>query len=120
MFFVPISISIYIFGIYLILVFSNCNAIQSTDCHVRYFSKLYIYLSISFNFASYTHIWLLKASFLYTQIDFESVKHLSKLSTHLMLCHYSLIVSELFTLKNGPVIVGQNTNKNFNLPHRFV
>ena len=46
MFFVIISISIYIFGIYLILVLSNCNAIQSTDCHVRYFNKLSIYLSI--------------------------------------------------------------------------
>ena len=40
MFFVVISISIYNFGIYLILVLSNCNAIQSTDCHVRYFNKL--------------------------------------------------------------------------------
>ena len=40
MFFVIISISIYIFGIYLILVLSNYNAIQSTDCHVRYFNKL--------------------------------------------------------------------------------
>ena len=46
MFFAIISISIYIFGIYLILVLSNCNAIQSTDCHVRYFNKLSIYLSI--------------------------------------------------------------------------
>ena len=46
MFFVIISISIYIFGIYLILGLSNCNAIQSTDCHVRYFNKLSIYLSI--------------------------------------------------------------------------
>ena len=46
MFFVIISISIYIFGIYLILVLSNCNAIQSTDCHVRYFNKLSIYPSI--------------------------------------------------------------------------
>ena len=46
MFFVIISISIYNFGIYLILVLSNCNAIQSTDCHVRYFNKLSIYLSI--------------------------------------------------------------------------
>ena len=45
MFFVIISISIYNFGIYLILVLSNCNAIQSTDCHVRYFNKLSIYLS---------------------------------------------------------------------------
>ena len=44
MFFVIISISIYNFGIYLILVLSNCNAIQSTDCHVRYFNKLSIYL----------------------------------------------------------------------------
>ena len=44
MFFVIISISIYIFGIYLILVLSNCNAIQSTDCHVWYFNKLSIYL----------------------------------------------------------------------------
>ena len=44
MFFVIISISIYIFGIYLILVLSNCNAIQCTDCHVRYFNKLSIYL----------------------------------------------------------------------------
>ena len=44
--FVIISISIYNFGIYLILVLSNCNAIQSTDCHVRYFNKLSIYLSI--------------------------------------------------------------------------
>ena len=44
MFFVIISISIYIFGIYFILIFSNCNAIQSTDCHVRYFNKLSIYL----------------------------------------------------------------------------
>ena len=42
MFFVIISISIYNFGIYLILVLSNCNAIQSTDCHVRYFNKLSI------------------------------------------------------------------------------
>ena len=49
MFFVIISISIYIFGIYLILVLSNCNAIQSTDCHVRYFNKLSIYLSIYLN-----------------------------------------------------------------------
>ena len=40
MFFVIISISIYFFGIYLFLVLSNCNAIQSTDCHVRYFNKL--------------------------------------------------------------------------------
>ena len=50
MFFVIISISIYIFGIYLILVLSKCNAIQSTDCHVRYFnklSKLSIYLSVN-------------------------------------------------------------------------
>ena len=47
MFFVIISIGIYIFGIYLILVLSNCNAIQSTDCHVQYFNKLSIYLSIS-------------------------------------------------------------------------
>ena len=46
MFFVIISISIYNFGIYLILVLSNCNAIQSTNCHVRYFNKLSIYLSI--------------------------------------------------------------------------
>ena len=46
MFFVIIPISIYNFGIYLILVLSNCNAIQSTDCHVRYFNKLSIYLSI--------------------------------------------------------------------------
>ena len=46
LFFVIISISIYIFGIYLILVLSNCNAIQSTDCHVRYFNKLSIYLYI--------------------------------------------------------------------------
>ena len=46
MFFVIISISIYNFGIYLILVLSNCNAIQSTDYHVRYFNKLSIYLSI--------------------------------------------------------------------------
>ena len=45
--FVIISISIYNFGIYLILVLSNCNAIQSKDCHVRYFNKLSIYLSIS-------------------------------------------------------------------------
>ena len=45
MFFVIISISIYIFGIYLILVLSNCNVIQSTDCHVRYFNKLSINLS---------------------------------------------------------------------------
>ena len=49
MFFAIISISIYIFGIYLILVLSNCNAIQSTDCHVRYFNKLSIYLSITCN-----------------------------------------------------------------------
>ena len=46
MFFVIISISIYNFGIYLILVLSICNAIQSADCHVRYFNKLSIYLSI--------------------------------------------------------------------------
>ena len=46
MFFVIISIGIYIFEIYLILVVSNCNAIQSTDCHVRYFKKLSIYLSM--------------------------------------------------------------------------
>ena len=45
--FVIISISIYIFGIYLILVLSNCNAIQSTDCHVRYFNKLSIYHKLS-------------------------------------------------------------------------
>ena len=45
MFFVIISISIYNFGIYLILVLSICNAIQSADCHVRYFNKLSIYLS---------------------------------------------------------------------------
>ena len=45
MFFVIISISIYFFGIYLFLVLSNCNAIQSTDCHVQYFNKLSIYLS---------------------------------------------------------------------------
>ena len=44
MFFVIISISIYNFGIYLILVLSNCNAIQSTDCHVRHFNKLSILL----------------------------------------------------------------------------
>ena len=44
MFFVIISISIYNFGIYLILVLSICNAIQSADCHVRYFNKLSIYL----------------------------------------------------------------------------
>ena len=43
--FVIISISIYNFGIYLILVLSICNAIQSADCHVRYFNKLSIYLS---------------------------------------------------------------------------
>ena len=47
MFLVIISISIYNFGIYLILVLSICNAIQSADCHVRYFNKLSIYLSIS-------------------------------------------------------------------------
>ena len=46
MFLVIISISIYNFGIYLILVLSICNAIQSGDCHVRYFNKLSIYLSI--------------------------------------------------------------------------
>ena len=40
MFLVIISISIYNFGIYLILVLSICNAIQSADCHVRYFNKL--------------------------------------------------------------------------------
>ena len=45
MFLVIISISIYNFGIYLILVLSICNAIQSADCHVRYFNKLSIYLS---------------------------------------------------------------------------
>ena len=45
MFFVIISISTYFFGIYLFLVLSNFNAIQSTDCHVRYFNKLSIYLS---------------------------------------------------------------------------
>ena len=42
--FVIISISIYNFGIYLILVLNNCNTIQSTDCHVQYF--LINYLSI--------------------------------------------------------------------------
>ena len=42
MFFVIISISIYNFGIYLILVLSICNAIQSADFHVRYFNKLSI------------------------------------------------------------------------------
>ena len=47
MFFVIISISIYNFGIYLILVLSNCNAIQSTDCHVRYFNKLSIIYHLS-------------------------------------------------------------------------
>ena len=46
MFFVLSSISIYISGIYLILVLSNCNAIQSTDCHVRYFNKLSISISL--------------------------------------------------------------------------
>ena len=46
MFLVIISISIYNFGIYLILVLSICNAIQSADYHVRYFDKLSIYLSI--------------------------------------------------------------------------
>ena len=46
MFFVIISISIYNFGIYLILVLSNCNAIQSTDCHVRYFNELSISISL--------------------------------------------------------------------------
>ena len=45
MFLVIISISIYNFGIYLILVLSICNAIQSADCHVRYFNKLSIYLN---------------------------------------------------------------------------
>ena len=45
MFFVIISISIYNFGIYLILVLSICNAIQSADCHVRYFNKLSISIS---------------------------------------------------------------------------
>ena len=44
MFIVIISISIYIFRIYLILILSNCNAIQSTDCYVQYFNKLSIYL----------------------------------------------------------------------------
>lgn len=45
MFLVIISISIYNFGIYLILVLSICNAIQSADCHVQYFlNKLSIYL----------------------------------------------------------------------------
>ena len=42
MFLVIISISIYNFGIYLILVLSICNAIRSADCHVRYFNKLSI------------------------------------------------------------------------------
>ena len=37
-----------------------------------------------------------------------------------MLWFYSLIDSELFALKNGPVIVWQNTDKVFNLPHRIV
>ena len=37
MFLVIISISIYNFGFYLILVLIICNAIQSVDCHVRYF-----------------------------------------------------------------------------------
>ena len=54
MFLVIILISIYNFGIYLILVLSICNAIQSPDCHVRYFNKLSIYLSI------YLSITLLK------------------------------------------------------------
>ena len=39
MFLVIILISIYNFGIYLILVLSICNAIQSADCHVRYFKN---------------------------------------------------------------------------------
>ena len=51
MFFVIISIGIYIFRIYLILVLSNCNAIQSTDCNVRYFNKLSIYFG-----AKLTHL----------------------------------------------------------------
>ena len=58
MFFVIISISIYIFGIYLILVLSTCNAIQSTDCHVRYFNKLSIYL-FEFRFESLKSISVL-------------------------------------------------------------
>ena len=57
MFFVIISISIYNFGIYLILVLSNCNAIQSTDCHVRYFNKLSIYLSISNHLLFLSPLW---------------------------------------------------------------
>ena len=43
MFFAIISISIYIFGIYLILVLSNCNAIAMFDILINYLS---IYLSI--------------------------------------------------------------------------
>ena len=37
---------------------------------------------LSFNFASLS----LKASLFYTQIDFECLKYLSKLSIYLMLC----------------------------------
>ena len=61
MFFVIISISIYFFGIYLFLVLSNCNAIQSTDCHVRYFNKLSIYLSIRLlNYCEGNHYVIVK------------------------------------------------------------
>ena len=63
MFFVVISISIYIFGIYLILVLSNCKAIQSTDCHVRYFNKLsIIYLS-----------WLIRFLFIFLFVYFKLI-----------------------------------------------
>ena len=61
-----------------------------------------------FNFASWTREFdSLKASFFRTQIDFESLKYLSKLSMYLMLCLYSLIISELFTIKKWPVTVWQ-------------
>ena len=53
MFLVIISISIYNFVIYLILVLSICNAIQSADCHVRYFNKLSIYLSTTWKMWSH-------------------------------------------------------------------
>ena len=50
---------------------------------------------LSFNFA----LLSLKASLFYTQIDFECLKYLSKLSIYLMLCLYSLIISEILTIK---------------------
>ena len=51
---------------------------------------------LSFNFA----LLSLKASLFYTQIDFECLKYyLSKLFIYLMLCLYSLIISEILTIK---------------------